>query len=227
MRQVLGTISVTVTEYIIYLTREGVSGIALATRSAMVERPRPDHVPNENGSDMTDFLYPVVRRVVTGTDASGRSTVVSDGPVEAVAPRPDGSQVMDIWRMPAVPPTTSDGDGLDGRVVAPDLGGLVYRLCWVAPNDDMDPAAYARSMAVVYGAEAVTGRAATLVGGHATETVDVVTVIRGELIAVFENDEVVLRPGDSLVQRGTVHAWRNRTSEPVLIATVMVGARRP
>ena len=176
---------------------------------------------------MTDFEHPVVRRVVTGIDGSGRSTVVSDGPTEAVVPRPDGSQVMDIWRMPLVPPTTSDGDGLDSGVVAPDLGGLVYRLCWVAPNDDMDPAAYACSMARVYGDRAVSGGAAMLVGGHATETVDVVTAISGEVIAVFENDEVVLRPGDSLVQRGTVHAWRNRTGQPVLIATVMVGARRP
>ncbi|MGV9711453.1 cupin domain-containing protein [Gordonia sp. NPDC003424] len=172
---------------------------------------------------MTQQL-PVVRRVVTGTDGQGRSTVVSDAATDTVAPRPDGSQVMDIWRMSSLPPSMGDEDGLSEGVAAPPLGGLVYRLCWVAPNDNMDPDEYARTMAQTYGEAAVAGGASGLVGGHATATVDVVTVIRGELIAVLETEEVVLHPGDSLVQRGTVHAWRNRTDEPVLIATVMVGA---
>ncbi|MET9327583.1 cupin domain-containing protein [Tsukamurella sp. NPDC003166] len=175
---------------------------------------------------MPEALHPIVRRVVTGTDGEGRSVVAHDGPCDAVAPRPDGSQVMDVWRMPAVPPRLLDGDGLVGGVAGPDLGGLVYRLCWVAPNDDMDAAAYARALADTYGDGAVAGAASGMVGGHATESVDVVTVVRGRLTAVLEAEEVELGPGDSLVQRGTVHAWRNRTDEPVLMVALMVGAAR-
>lgn len=175
---------------------------------------------------MTELQHPVVRRVITGTDSEGRSTVAGDAPTPVVAPRPDGSQVMDVWRMPALPPAVFDGDGLAGGVAGPDLGGLVYRLCWVAPNDDMDPAAYARALAATYGEGAVAGGASELVGGHATESVDVVTVVRGRLTAVLETGEVELSPGDSLVQRGTVHAWRNRTDEPALIVALMVGATR-
>ena len=168
----------------------------------------------------------LVRRVVAGTGTDGRSTVISDGPVTAHARRPDGSLVMDVWRWDHLPPHVDDQDVLTGSVAAPSAGGLVYRLCWFPPNTDMDADAYARAMAQAYGADAVRGGAATLPGGHRTDTVDVVTVVSGELHVLLETGEVLLSPGDSVVQRGTVHAWHNRSDAPTLVAAVMVAARR-
>ncbi|KQW42651.1 hypothetical protein ASC77_23610 [Nocardioides sp. Root1257] len=60
---------------------------------------------------------------------------------------------------------------------------------------------------------------------HRTDTVDVVTVIRGELTVVTETGETTLRAGDSVVQMGTMHAWSNRTNETVVAIAIMTGGR--
>jgi quercetin dioxygenase-like cupin family protein len=59
---------------------------------------------------------------------------------------------------------------------------------------------------------------------HSTETVDIVTVISGQLHVVTETGETVLRAGDSVVQRGTPHAWSNRTDRTTTVVAIMMGA---
>ena len=50
---------------------------------------------------------------------------------------------------------------------------------------------------------------------------------RAELwIALDDGAEVRLGPGDCVIQNGTRHAWRNRSSQPVVIFVAIVGARR-
>ena len=50
---------------------------------------------------------------------------------------------------------------------------------------------------------------------HTTDTVDIDVVISGEVdLELDDGSEVHLRPGDCVIQNGTRHAWRNRTSEP-------------
>jgi quercetin dioxygenase-like cupin family protein len=62
---------------------------------------------------------------------------------------------------------------------------------------------------------------------HTTETVDIVTIISGELWAILETGETLLRPGDTLVQRGTKHAWRNKGDVPAVMAAIQISATRP
>lgn len=161
-----------------------------------------------------------VRRVVAGTDEHGLSTVVDDGPVSTMVWRPDGSVVMDVWRFDSLPALLGDGDGLDGTVSAPLPGGLVYRTMWVAPQSQEQAQASARVRATGADPPAIPG-------AHRTDTVDVVTVVSGEVYAVFDTGETLLRPGDSLVQRGTRHAWHNRSATPALIVSIMVAAAPP
>jgi uncharacterized cupin superfamily protein len=62
---------------------------------------------------------------------------------------------------------------------------------------------------------------------HVHDTVDivtVVTVVTGELYAVFEEKETVLRPGDSIVVRGSKHTWSNRGAVPCTVTSLMMGA---
>ena len=61
---------------------------------------------------------------------------------------------------------------------------------------------------------------------HQTDTIDIVTVISGEVWAVVETGETLMKPGDTLVQRGTKHAWRNRSDSPCVIASVHVSIVR-
>jgi quercetin dioxygenase-like cupin family protein len=60
---------------------------------------------------------------------------------------------------------------------------------------------------------------------HTTDTVDVIVVISGQLHAVLEDTETVLNPGDCLIQRGTRHAWSNRTNAPATFVATMLSAR--
>ncbi|HEX4611114.1 MAG TPA: cupin domain-containing protein [Pseudonocardia sp.] len=63
-------------------------------------------------------------------------------------------------------------------------------------------------------------------GMHVTDTIDYIYVVSGQLILELDDGEVPLCPGDCVVQRGTTHAWRNRSTEPAVVAAVLVGAQR-
>jgi quercetin dioxygenase-like cupin family protein len=59
---------------------------------------------------------------------------------------------------------------------------------------------------------------------HKTVSVDYAIVISGEIWAVLDQDEVLMRAGDVLIQRGTNHAWSNRSDKPCVMAFVLVDA---
>jgi naringenin degradation protein FdeH len=61
-------------------------------------------------------------------------------------------------------------------------------------------------------------------GFHKTSSVDYAIVLAGEIYALMDEGEVLLRAGDVLVQRGTNHAWSNRSSEPARLAFVLIDA---
>jgi quercetin dioxygenase-like cupin family protein len=60
---------------------------------------------------------------------------------------------------------------------------------------------------------------------HKTSTVDYIIVLKGEIYAVMETGEKLLRAGDILVQRGTNHSWSVRGNEPCIVAAVLVSAK--
>ena len=60
---------------------------------------------------------------------------------------------------------------------------------------------------------------------HRSETVDYAIVLEGEISHLTESDEVLLRQGDVLIQRGTYHAWRNRSKQPALVAVILLDAQ--
>ncbi|HYX66950.1 MAG TPA: cupin domain-containing protein, partial [Burkholderiales bacterium] len=60
---------------------------------------------------------------------------------------------------------------------------------------------------------------------HKTATVDYIVVLKGEIYAVLDQGETLLRPGDVFIQRGTNHSWSVRGNEPCVIAVVLVNAK--
>ena len=166
------------------------------------------------------------RRIVCGTDADGLSMIVNDGQAPWVE-RAGGSILMEIWRMPTLPPAIDDEDALDGNLgAAPPAGGAIIRLCTFPPESEMDLDAFEEAMAQTYGRQP-SGEGQTAVRGmHRTATVDVATLLSGELYVVLDKGETIMRPGDSLVQRGTAHAWSNRSDNPAILVVVMVDAKQ-
>jgi quercetin dioxygenase-like cupin family protein len=64
-------------------------------------------------------------------------------------------------------------------------------------------------------------------GMHTTDTIDFEVILSGECVLELDDgEERVLRAGDTVIQNGTRHRWRNETSEPCVMAVFMVGARR-
>jgi len=59
-------------------------------------------------------------------------------------------------------------------------------------------------------------------GLHRTSTLDYVLILEGEIVLELDSSDVLLRAGDVVVQRATMHAWRNRTNRPVRMAVVMI-----
>src|SRR5579862_5914603 len=59
---------------------------------------------------------------------------------------------------------------------------------------------------------------------HATDTIDYVVVISGEIHFITETSQVRLCSGDTLVNRGVMHGWHNDGRETCRIITVVCEA---
>lgn len=141
------------------------------------------------------------RRVVTGHDEEGRAVVLIDEIATNVISRRPNHQSCVVWstgEFPADNSTNEDG-GLR-PVGTVDPNGTVFRIVEYQPG--------------------VAPRK------HRTESIDYAVVLKGEIDMELEDGNFVhLRQGDVLVQRGTVHNWHNRGTEPCVIAFVLVAAK--
>jgi uncharacterized cupin superfamily protein len=70
-----------------------------------------------------------------------------------------------------------------------------------------------------------TGGNARHAGFHKTDTIDYAIVIEGEIVALMDEGEKVMKTGDVLIQRGTYHAWANRTEKPARVAFILIDAK--
>jgi quercetin dioxygenase-like cupin family protein len=149
-----------------------------------------------------------VRRIVTGHDEKGKAVVASDERLTAVS-RGIGGNITGchIWstdRMPVDNSAAADGAQRAGFVVRHNYVGTgegsVCRITEWAPG-------HARFT-------------------HRTETVDYAIVLSGEIDLELDEGEVVhLKPGDVVVQRGTIHTWVNRGSVPAVTAFILLDAK--
>ncbi|MBL8665443.1 MAG: cupin domain-containing protein, partial [Candidatus Odyssella sp.] len=57
-----------------------------------------------------------------------------------------------------------------------------------------------------------------------TASVDYIVILSGEIWALMDEGEVLMKPGDVLIQRGTNHAWSNRSDKPCRFLAVLVDA---
>jgi hypothetical protein len=165
------------------------------------------------------------RRVVVGLDENGRSTFVSDGDTESRLATEAYTRNV-IWQATEVPTPVMAESGLtEDAPIPPPPRGYSYNITVFPPDSEWDyEAGYAKALKESGAADSVSED--DIPGMHTTETVDIVTVISGEIWALVETDETLLKAGDSLVQRGTKHAWRNRSDAPCTIAALQVSVIR-
>jgi mannose-6-phosphate isomerase-like protein (cupin superfamily) len=170
-----------------------------------------------------------IRRVVTGHDAAGRSIFISDGATPHVFSRTKGSAVVhELWQTERTPADNrGSADAIArGHRLPPPPNGSVFRVIEYPPDAER-LATIAREHALPDN----SGRAAASdrnnprhPGFHKTATIDYAIVLAGEIYAMMDEGEVLLKAGDVLVQRGTNHAWSNRTNETAVVAFVLIDA---
>ncbi len=168
-----------------------------------------------------------MKRVVTGHDAQGRSLVlIEDRPESVLLEKAGGLRLTELWATSETPASLSgDADRAKrARRIEPDPMGSVFRVVDYPPDivrlQRIDPEAHFASM----GAQAAAPEARRHPGMHRTKTIDYAIVLSGEIYAVLDEGEVLLEAGDVLVQRGTSHAWSNRSDRPARIAFVLIDA---
>lgn len=147
---------------------------------------------------------PSVRRVVTGRDADGNITIVTDGPAPAVTrlPAVPGSTLVDLWRDTSLPPDLGgiDDPTLGAFELMPD--GTLFRVVDLAWTD----------------AEPMW---------HETSSIDFVYVASGRCTFLSAAGALDLAAGDTIVVRGGQHAWANRDAELCRLIVVSVAVPEP
>ena len=171
-----------------------------------------------------------VRRIVTGHDARGRSIVQEDGPParSVTLGGESGTTFHEIWNTRSTPARIdrSSGEPAEpGLSLLPPSGGTRIRILDIPPDDGTAAALPREAVKALF--EAI-GAGHTLPEDpphplmHRTETVDYGIVLEGELVLVLDDSETIVRAGDVVVQRGTSHAWANRSARSARIAFVLI-----
>ena len=140
-----------------------------------------------------------IRRVVTGHDDNGKAQVESDQVLDMAEMRPKTSNRV-MWTTEGFPVDNSGHEDTSGRASGLTLAnGTVFRVVEFGP-----------------------GNAQRI---HRTDSIDYAVVMAGEIDMELDDSVVHLKAGDVLVQRGTVHNWVNKGSQPCRIAFILIDAK--
>ncbi|HVB15938.1 MAG TPA: cupin domain-containing protein [Stellaceae bacterium] len=140
-----------------------------------------------------------LRRVVTGHDRNGKAVVTIDEMAKTGSARP-GVTTSVVWSSEGFP-ISNDGDADEAtrQVGTWHPNGTVFRIIEFGPGNGPR--------------------------NHRTDSLDYAVVLSGEIDMDLDGEEVHLKAGDVIVQRGTIHNWINRGSEPCVIAFVLIDAK--
>lgn len=175
--------------------------------------------------------FPPIHRVVTGHDAEGKAIVASSGPLPTVLELQaiPGTVFHEVWATAGSPaPVDNAADPTLGPLaLSPPRQGTRIRFVDIPPDT---PEFLAHGAARMHQAFSQIGEveASTVKADsphplmHRTESVDYGVVIEGEMTLVLDDAEVLLKPGSVVVQRGTNHAWANRSGKTCRMLFVLV-----
>ncbi|MEI7670707.1 MAG: cupin domain-containing protein [Deltaproteobacteria bacterium] len=135
------------------------------------------------------------RRVVTGLNKDGRSMVKWDTEQESTPGR-EHFEKVELWATDSLPAHLTDDDPTQWNLGTSLANGSVFRLCVFSPG--------------------VAER------WHRTDSLDYGIVLSGELLMQLDEGEVHLKAGDIVIQRGTIHNWVNRGTEPCVVAFILI-----
>jgi mannose-6-phosphate isomerase-like protein (cupin superfamily) len=171
-----------------------------------------------------------IRRVVTGLDANNKAVVMFDSRMPLQA-GPYGLNATNLWVTNTYPLAFSFKDDTAAIPVgiSPLDNGTKFRVVEFPPLDaaseaKMEPGFLMKAVGPVAPAR---GLAVTHPLMHRTRSVDYAVVLSGEIDMMLDDTVVHLKPGDTIVQQATNHAWVNHGTETCRILFVLMDSRQP
>ena len=172
------------------------------------------------------------RVVIAADDSNGRSRIAMDAPAHAVrtvAERP-GYRVSNVWATFDSPAPVGEADRVKEITgLLPPRNGTVLRVIDYPP-EPKDPVERRRMFDAMFAKLFPSGAHRNPndrhPGMHATDTVDYAIVLSGEIYAVMDEGETLLKAGDILIQCGANHGWSNRSNDFARIAFVLIDGKR-
>jgi quercetin dioxygenase-like cupin family protein len=141
-----------------------------------------------------------IRRIVTGHDDKGRAVVLRDEVCQNLFITRPRATACNVWTTEGFPVDNDGHEDQSRRQVGTTLAnGTVFRIIEFAPG--------------------VAPRR------HRTDSIDYIVVLSGEIDMELDDVEVHLKAGDVVIQRGTIHNWFNRGTEPCVVAFVLIAAK--
>ena len=170
-----------------------------------------------------------MRRIITGHNKDGKSIITIDGP-PARSIGEDVGGLFEIWNTDNMPIDTPDKvDRADSEIIlSPPANGTKFRYFQINPTPEGVPWDVLQDLAAEafdrIGAAHHRIDTSKHPAMHKTETIDYIVLLKGDVTLILDEEEVNLKPFDVVIQRGTNHAWSNRSNETCLIAFVLVDA---
>ncbi|MDN8037075.1 cupin domain-containing protein [Burkholderia vietnamiensis] len=172
-----------------------------------------------------------MQRIVTGHDNDGKSVVTHEGnpPTVVELQHAPGTVFYELWSTQETPAPVDNGDDptLGPLSLPPPKNGTRVRVVEIPPDteDFLKHGAARMKKAFI---EIGDAHASTVTEDsphplmHRTESIDYGFVLEGEIFLVLDREERLLKQGDVVVQRGTNHAWANRSTKPCRMAFILV-----
>ena len=158
-----------------------------------------------------------VRQVVTGHDAKGRAVFAQDEQLDAT-PIPGLGELAFLWSAdePATYPNAGNNRAAPG--IFPPVGVIRFVMATYSPEFDVVAPEATPEMHMEDGDEP---------GMHSPDTTDFGVLLSGNVILELDDGaEVLLSPGDVVVQNETRHRWRVVGDVPATMAAFIIGAHR-
>jgi hypothetical protein len=177
------------------------------------------------------MTFPAIHRVVTGHDAQGDAVIASSGPLPMVAELKaiPGTVFHEVWATTGTPVRIDNGpDPTTGPLaLPPPAHGTRIRFVDIPPDSDELFARSADQLRAGFSeigdmAASTADRGAPHPLMHRTQSIDYGVVMEGEITLVLDQGEVQLSAGGVVVQRGTNHAWANRSGRPCRMLFVLI-----
>lgn len=171
-----------------------------------------------------------VRRFVTGLNETGQSNVTFDDVATNVLPITGwpGAFITEVWVTEEMPVDNGGTHDRGARPIRhdPTPNGTIFRVVEIPPEKSLKAAIDVDAAFAAMGShnKPSTDDSSKHSSMHFTNSVDYLVVLSGEMHMLMEDGEVLLPTGSCIVQRGTKHAWVNRSDKPCVIAGILVDA---